>query len=96
MPDLVSTPWFKPASSRRECFRLEDSQLTTADGLLKLTAVAALAACTTLQLVQARNGKSAEHCSVAFTSSEIQSLEKLRPRLEELAAAQKTHIIDVA
>jgi len=69
--------------------RLEDSQIATADGLLKLTAVAALAACTTLQLVQARNGQSAEQCDVAFTSSEIRTLEKLRPRLEGSTTAQK-------
>jgi hypothetical protein len=37
---------------KQQGLRLEDSQLATADGLLKLTAVAALAACTTLQLVQ--------------------------------------------
>ena len=74
---------------KRQGLRLEDSQLATADGLLKLTAVAALAACTTLQLVQARNGQSAEHCRVAFTSSEIRTLEKLRPRLEGTTPAQK-------
>jgi len=60
---------------KQQALRLEDSQLATADGLLKLTAVAALAACTTLQLVQARDGQSAEHCSIAFTSAEIRTLE---------------------
>jgi hypothetical protein len=74
---------------KQQGLRLEESQLATADGLLKLTAVAALAACTTLQLVQARNGQSGEHCNVAFTSSEIRTLEKLRPRLEGPTAAQK-------
>lgn len=74
---------------KKQGLRLEDSQLATADGLLKLTAVAALAACTTLQLVQTRNGQSAEHCNVAFTSSEIRTLEKLCPRLEGSTAAQK-------
>jgi len=67
----------------------EDSQLGTAEGLLKLTAVAALAACTTLQLVQARNGHSAERCDVAFTSSQIRTLEKLHPRVEGSTVAQK-------
>ena len=36
--------------------RLEDSQLETADRLMKLTAIAAKAACVVLQLVQARDG----------------------------------------
>jgi hypothetical protein len=35
------------------------------------------------------NGQNAEHCSVAFTSSEIQTLEKFRPRLEGSTPAQK-------
>jgi len=74
---------------KQQGLRLEDSQLGTAEGLLKLTAVAALAACTTLQLVQARNGHSAEQCDVAFTSSEIRTLEKLHPRVEGSTAAQK-------
>ncbi len=74
---------------KQQGLRLEDSQLATADGLLKLTAVVALAACTTLQLVQARNGQSAEHCNVAFTSPEIRTLEKLHPRLERSTSAQK-------
>jgi len=74
---------------KQQGLRLEDSQLASADRLLKLTAVAAAAACTTLQLVQARNGQSAEHCNVAFTSPEIRTLEKLHPRLEGSTAAQK-------
>ncbi len=74
---------------KQQGLRLEDSQLASADRLLKLTAVAALAACTTLQLVQARNGHSGEHCNVAFTSSEIRTLEKLHPQLEGSTAVQK-------
>jgi hypothetical protein len=39
---------------------LEDSQLETAERLIKLTAIAARAACTIMQLVQARDGQSAQ------------------------------------
>ncbi|MCF6317342.1 MAG: hypothetical protein L3J30_13945 [Marinosulfonomonas sp.] len=74
---------------KQQGLRLEDSPLASADRLLKFTAVAAAAACTTLQLVQARNGQSAEHCNVAFTSSEIRTLEKLHPKREGSTAAQK-------
>src|SRR6185312_16691794 len=38
---------------KQQGLRLEDSQLETADRLLKLTAIAAQAACLTMQLVQA-------------------------------------------
>lgn len=39
--------------------------------------------------IQTRNGQSAEHCNVAFTSPEIRTLEKLHPRLEGSTSAQK-------
>ena len=43
--------------------RLEDSQLETADALMKLTAIAARAACVILQLVQARDGSASRPAS---------------------------------
>lgn len=69
--------------------RLEDSQVETADRLIKLTAIAAQAACLTLQLVQARDGRSGEPASLAFTAAEIGALDALAPRLEGNTAKQK-------
>ncbi len=74
---------------KQQGLQLEDSQLETAEGLLKLTAIAARAACTTLQLVQARDGQSAQGSEIAFTPAEIQTLEALVPCLEGATAAQK-------
>ena len=54
--------------------RLEDSRLETADRLLKLTAIAAKAAVITLQLVQARDGRSAEPATLAFDDRQLEVL----------------------
>ncbi len=74
---------------KQQGLQVEDSQLETAEGLLKLTAIAARAACTTLQLVQARDGRSGEAAKITFTPAEVQTLEALLPRLEGKTAAQK-------
>ena len=68
--------------------RLEDSQLETAEGLMKLTAIAAKAACVVLQLVQARNG-GAQPASIAFSQTEIATLEALNDRIEGKTEKQK-------
>ena len=57
--------------------RLEDSQLASAEGLIKLAAIAAKAAAVTLQLVQARDGKSQEPAAIAFSAPEIALLDGL-------------------
>lgn len=54
--------------------KLEDSRLETAERLLKLTAIAAQAAVVTLQLVQARDGRSAEPASLAFDDRQVEVL----------------------
>jgi hypothetical protein len=69
--------------------RLEDSQLATADGLIKLTAIAAKAAAVTLQLLQARDGTGAEPASLAFPEGEITVLEAANTRIEGKTALQK-------
>lgn len=69
--------------------RLEDSQLTTAERLIKLTAIATKAAAITLQLLQARDGRSAEPASSAFPEHEIAVLEALNARVEGKTALQK-------
>jgi hypothetical protein len=74
--------WYKKRWTIEQLFRIlktqglqiEDSRLETADRLLKLTAIAAKAAVITLQLVQARDGQSAEPASIAFNEDEVQVL----------------------
>jgi hypothetical protein len=62
-------------------FRLEDSQIGTADRLLKLVAIAAKAAVITIQLLQARNGGQ-QPLRLAFNASEIDALAALNQQLE--------------
>jgi len=69
--------------------RLEDSQIDTADRLIKLAAVAAKAAAITLQLVQARDGRVKEPAAVSFSSQEIPVLEALNAQIEGKTALQK-------
>ena len=68
--------------------QLEDSQLETADGLMKLTAIAAKAACVTLQLVQARDG-GAQPATNVFSEPEIEVLDKLNATKEGKTALQR-------
>jgi len=63
-------------------FRLEDSQLATAERLLKLVAIAAKAAVITLQLLQARNGRSHQPVRLAFDATEVTTLAALNHNLE--------------
>jgi hypothetical protein len=69
--------------------RLEDSQLSTAEGLLKLSAIAAKAATMTLQLTQAREGKLDEPASNVFDASEMQVLQGLHGKVQGKTALQK-------
>jgi hypothetical protein len=69
--------------------QLEDSQLQTAERLIKLTAIATKAAVTTFQLLQARDGRSNEPASLAFSDQEIALLDKLNTRAEGATALQK-------
>ena len=62
-------------------FKLEDSQLGTADRLLKLVAIAAKAAVITIQLLQARGGGQ-QPVHIAFNDSEIDALTALNRQLE--------------
>jgi hypothetical protein len=74
---------------KQQGLKLEDSQITDAERLIKLTAIAAKAACLTLQLAQARDGRSGQAASLAFSPSEIETLEALIPELEGKTQAQK-------
>ena len=63
-------------------FRLEDSQIATADRLLKLVAIAAKAAVITMQLLQARDGRGHQPVRLAFDANEVATLAALNQNLE--------------
>src|SRR3984957_5119501 len=69
--------------------RLEDSQIETAERLIKPTAIAAKAAVTTMQLVQARTAPNSEPATLAFSQSEIAVLDKLNADVEGATKLQK-------
>jgi len=82
--------WYKKRWAIEQLFRilktqglqLEDSRLQTAERLLKLTAIATKAAAITLQLVQARDGQSAQPASVAFNETQTRLLAALATKYE--------------
>jgi len=63
-------------------FRLEDSQIGTADRLLKLVAIAAKAAVITIQLLQARDGRGNQSVTLVFDRNEVATLKALNQTLE--------------
>jgi Transposase DDE domain len=63
-------------------FRLEDSQVGTADRLLKLVAIAAKAAVITIQLLQARDGHGHQPIQIAFDANKIATLAALNHTIE--------------
>ena len=68
---------------------LEESQMATADRLMKLAAVAIKAACIDMQLVQERDGTHGLPASIAFSEPEIDTIETLSPTLEGKTDRQK-------
>jgi hypothetical protein len=68
--------------TKSQGLQLEDSQLASADRLVKLTAAAIKAACIDIQLVQERDGKHQLPASTVFAEPEIETLEALIPTLE--------------
>jgi hypothetical protein len=73
---------------KKQGLRLEDSQLETAERLLKLTAIATHAAALIMQLVQARDGQRIQPASITFTADEIAALhateaDQYAPRTEK-------------
>lgn len=74
---------------KQQGLQLEDSQLETAERLIKLTAIAARAACMIMQMVHARDGRSGQDASIAFTASQIRAVSALVPTLEGATALQK-------
>lgn len=74
---------------KQQGLKLEDSQVEDAERLLKLTAIATLAACTVMQLTHARDGRSGQPAALVFSPPELAVLEALVPELEGRTAAQK-------
>ena len=70
-------------------FKLEDSQIATADRLLKLVAIAAKAAVITIQLLQARAGRGQQRAQLAFNENEITTLAALNQDLEAKSTTLK-------
>jgi hypothetical protein len=62
---------------KKQGLRIEDSQLDSADRLLKLAAIAVKAAAITLQLTQARDGRNSEPASLVFADDEMAALAAL-------------------
>ncbi|MBO0743121.1 MAG: transposase, partial [Hyphomicrobiaceae bacterium] len=89
--------WYKERWTIEQLWRLmkkqglcvEESQIETADRLIKLTAIAAKAAVVTLQLLQARGGRGGALASVAFDEDEIDALEVLNTTREGKTQLQK-------
>jgi hypothetical protein len=74
---------------KSQSLKIEDSQLASAEGLIKLVAITARAAASILQLVQARDGKSAEPAANAFSEQEIAVLDGLNTKIQGKTALQK-------
>lgn len=69
--------------------KIEDSQVQSADRLIKLVAIAAKAAAIIIQLVQARAGKDHQPAELAFSPREIDALAALNKTREGKTALQK-------
>ena len=67
---------------KQQGLRLEDSQMASAERLMKLTAAAVKAACITLQLVQERDGAFGLQAGFVFSEAETDTIEALAPTLE--------------
>jgi len=69
-------------SIKTQGLRIEDSQLETADALMKLVAIAAKAAAIVIQLVQARNGSAELAAGAVFSADEIAVLDAINKSLQ--------------
>jgi hypothetical protein len=69
--------------------QIEDSQITTAERLVKLAAVATKAACVDIQLTQERHGVDQMPASNVFSEAEIDTLAVLCPTLEGSTERQR-------
>jgi len=75
-------------SMKRQGLRVEDSQLQTADRLMKMVAIAAKAATIVIQLVQARNGGAELPPEFVFSADEIEALQAINAGFKGKTALQ--------
>ena len=78
-------------SLKSQGLRIEESQLHSAEGLLKLVAIATKVACTVIQLVQARNGGEQLPADFVFTPEEIEALKAINKKLKGRTELQTNH-----
>jgi hypothetical protein len=76
-------------SMKSQGLQIEDSQLETADRLMKMVAIAAKAATIVIQLVQARNGEDVLPASFAFSPEEVEVLDAINKDLRGKTELQK-------
>jgi hypothetical protein len=76
---------------KSQALRIEDSQLETADGLIKLVAIAAKAACAVIQLVQAHHGGEELPAEFVFSQEEIDTLTAINKTVQGKTELQKNH-----
>ena len=76
-------------SLKNQGLRIEDSQLESAEALIKLVAIATKAACIVIQLVQARNGGEQLSVKCAFTPEEIEALAAINKSMKGRTELQK-------
>jgi hypothetical protein len=69
-------------SLKSQGLRIEDSQIESAEGLIKLVAIATRAASIVIQLVQARNGGEELPAEFVFTPEEIEALRAISKTLK--------------
>ncbi len=74
---------------KKQGLQLEDSQIASAERLLKRATIATKAAALLLQLVQARDRRRAEPASLAFTQEEMAALEAVNAQVEGKTGKQK-------
>jgi hypothetical protein len=74
---------------KRQGLRVEDSQITQADRLCKMVAIAAKAAAIILMLVQARDGKSCQPAEAAFSDHQIRFIAVLNDKIQGKTARLK-------
>lgn len=74
---------------KKQGLHLEDSQIETAERLLKLVAIATRVAAITLQLLQARDGRSSEPAALSFNPDQLATLEALDKRYTGTTALQR-------
>jgi DDE family transposase len=78
-------------SLKSQGLRIEDSLLDSAEGLIKLVAIATRVACVVIQLVQARNGGEQLPAEFVFTPDEIEALKAINKTLKGRTDLQKNH-----